>query len=550
MLATNTVPALRLPAFLQRLVARSLLSPTAAQQVAQQAGPQQALVATLIQQRHLSAKVIAEQLADHLGFSYCDLSQQLPDDTVENVLDAAFIRQHGVLPLTVDNQQLQLAITDPTHVELLSEVKFHTDLSIAPIVVEWDKLNHLLADYLSRQHYQPLSAITADNNQKIINLVEQLLDDAVRKGASDIHLEPSKTVYRIRFRVDGLLHKIGQLSLEVAQRVVARFKVLARLDLAERRLPQDGRFSISLPSIDTQDCRVSTCPTLFGEKVVLRLLEGNKTSLSIEELGLEPTQKTAFIQALRQPQGMILVTGPTGSGKTVTLYSALHQLNTLDKNICSVEDPVEIVLPGINQVNVDVKTELNFTKVLRTFLRQDPDIIMLGEIRDQETADNAIKAAQTGHLVLSTLHTNSAAETLTRLHSMDISSYHLAHTLQLIIAQRLLRKLCQYCKQPVTHPEAMLLNLGFSAAEIPQLLLYEATGCEHCMKGYSGRVGVFEVLPITSDIAALVFANAGSAEINSTANKLGVASLAEAARNKVRAGLISISEMQRVIGAA
>jgi type IV pilus assembly protein PilB len=526
-----------------------LLSPTAAQQTAQQTGPQQSLVATLIQQRHLPAKVIAEQLADHLGFSYCDLSQQLPDGTVENVLDATFIRQHGALPLTVDNQQLQLAITDPTHVELLSEVKFHTDLSIVPVVVEWDKLNHLLADYLSRQHYQPLSTTTADNNQQIINLVEQLLDDAVRKGASDIHLEPFKTVYRIRFRVDGLLHKIGQLSLDVAQRVVARLKVLARLDLAERRLPQDGRFSISLPSMDTQDCRASTCPTLFGEKVVLRLLEGNKTSLSIEELGLEATQKTAFIQALRQPQGMILVTGPTGSGKTVTLYSALNQLNTLDKNICSVEDPVEIVLPGINQVNVDVKTELNFTKVLRTFLRQDPDIIMLGEIRDQETADNAIKAAQTGHLVLSTLHTNSAAETLIRLHSMGISSYHLAHTLQLIIAQRLLRKLCQYCKQPVTHPEAMLLNLGFSAAEIPQLLLHEATGCEHCMKGYSGRVGVFEVLPISSDIAALVFANAGSAEINAAADKLGIVGLAEAARNKVRAGLVSISEIQRVIGA-
>lgn len=550
MLATNTAPALRLPAFLQRLVQQSLLSPVAAQQIAQQVGPQQSLVATLIQQHHLSARVIAEQLAGHLGFNYYDLSLRAKSDTIEDALDAAFIRQHGVLPLAIHNQQLQLAITDPSHVELLSEAKFHTDLSILPVVVEWDKLNHLLADYLSRQNYQPLSAVTSDNNQQIIQLVEQLLDDAVRKGASDIHLEPSKTTYRIRFRVDGLLHKIGQLSLDVAQRVVARFKVLARLDLAERRLPQDGRFSISLPSIDTQDCRVSTCPTLFGEKVVLRLLEGNKTSLSIDDLGLEPTQKTAFIHAFSQPQGMILVTGPTGSGKTVTLYSALNRLNTLDKNICSVEDPVEIVLPGINQVNVDVKTELNFSKALRTFLRQDPDIIMLGEIRDQETADNAIKAAQTGHLVLSTLHTNSAVETLTRLHSMGVSSYHLAHTIQLIIAQRLLRKLCQHCKHLADYPEPVLLNLGFSAAEIPQLRLYEAAGCEHCMKGYSGRIGVFEVLPITSDIAALIFANAGSAAVNTAAAASGVISLAESARNKVRAGLVGVTEMQRVIGAA
>lgn len=550
MLATNTAPALRLPAFLQRLVQQSLLSPVAAQQVSQQTGPQQSLVATLIQQRHLPARVIAEQLAGHLGFSYYDLSLRTESDTIEDALDAAFIRQHGVLPLSIHNQQLQLAITDPGHVELLSEAKFHTDLSILPVVVEWDKLKHLLADYLSRQHYQLLSAVTSDNNQQIIQLVEQLLDDAVRKGASDIHLEPSKTAYRIRFRVDGLLHKIGQLSLDVAQRVVARFKVLARLDLAERRLPQDGRFSIALLSIETQDCRVSTCPTLFGEKVVLRLLEGNKTSLSMDDLGLEPTQKTAFTRALSQPQGMILVTGPTGSGKTVTLYSALNRLNTLDKNICSVEDPVEIVLPGINQVNVDVKTELNFSKALRTFLRQDPDIIMLGEIRDQETADNAIKAAQTGHLVLSTLHTNSAAETLTRLHSMGVSSYHLAHTIQLIVAQRLLRKLCQYCKHPTDYPEPVLLNLGFSAAEIPQLRLYEAAGCEHCMKGYNGRIGVFEALPITSDIAALIFANAGNAVINTAAAASGVISLTESARNKVRAELVSISEMQRVIGAA
>ncbi len=390
----------------------------------------------------------------------------------------------------------------------------------------------------------------------IIQFLNNLLEDAVQQGVSDLHFEPYENYYRLRVRQDGILHESARLPLKLAPQLTSRLKVMSNLDIAERRLPQDGRFNFKMSELSTKkdrsdfdhiDFRVSSCPTLFGEKMVVRILDPKRRELHIDSLGLEPFQKDIFLEHLSKPQGMILITGPTGSGKTVSLYTAVHVLNTTQRNILSCEDPVEICLPGINQVNINVKAGFNFANALRTFLRQDPDVIMLGEIRDLETAEIAIKAAQTGHLMLSTLHTNSAIETIVRLKNMGIPNFNLAASLSLIVAQRLVRLLCQYCKVPHILPEAILLQLGFLPEELPHISLFGPKGCESCKNGYRGRVGVFELLTIHSGIQTAILNGEHAIELKRKTILEGMWHLKQAGLNKVRQGITSLEEIQRMI---
>lgn len=509
----------------------------------------QSLTDFLRQSLAIDAKVMAQVLADYLGLVWFDLSEISLDSLAKDLMDEQFIRHHRVLPLFVRDNQLYLAITEPGHLEIIGEIKFYTDLNIYPVVVEFDKLSRLIETYLSQQQYltfsQHSSNSSPDNDRQIVGFVQQILFDAIQKEASDIHFEPYKTSYRIRLRVDGILHKVTQLSIDLANRITARLKIMSKLDISERRIPQDGRFTIQINSQESRDCRISTCPTLFGEKTVVRILDASKSSLCLDDLGLDPQQKALFLSTLRKPQGLMLVTGPTGSGKTITLYTALNVLNTLDKNISTAEDPVEIQLPGLNQVNVNSKVGLTFATILRAFLRQDPDVIMIGEIRDLETADIALKAAQTGHFVLSTLHTNSAAETLNRLLVMGVSNFNIVHSIQLIIAQRLIRKLCEYCKR-MSSTSSALLGTDMNISD-PHAVFYEAQGCDRCMKGYSGRIGVFEFMPVTSDIMGIIANNGNAFNIADSSRKLGMNNLQEAALKKLCCGITSLEEVRRVV---
>ena len=382
---------------------------------------------------------------------------------------------------------------------------------------------------------------------EIISFVDKLLSHAITAKVSDIHIEPYEKNLRIRYRVDGMLKVIATPPTGIANRLVSRIKVLARMDISERRVPQDGRIRFQLNEKKNIDFRVNTLPTIYGEKVVMRILDSDNATLGVEKLGFDPKQKQDFLDALSKPDGMVLVTGPTGSGKTVTLYTGLGILNTSEKNISTAEDPAEINMPGVNQVNVNPKVGLTFAEALRAFLRQDPDIIMVGEIRDLETAEIAIKAAQTGHLVLSTLHTNSAPETLTRLLNMGIPSFNIASSVHLIIAQRLARRLCEKCKQPSSGiPEDTLVSLGFRAEELPKLKIYEAKGCSACSQGYKGRVGIYQVMPISQTMARMVMDGANSLDIATQAQREHILDLRQSALQKVRQGIISIAEMERV----
>jgi type IV pilus assembly protein PilB len=370
--------------------------------------------------------------------------------------------------------------------------------------------------------------------------------DSIKLGVSDIHIEPFENQCRIRFRHDGILSAVSNPPINIANRIISRIKVMAKMDIAERRIPQDGRIKLPLSKTQAIDFRVNSCPTLFGEKVVLRILDPNSAQLGIEKLGLEPIQQQHFLNAIHKPYGMVLVTGPTGSGKTVTLYSGLNILNSIERNISTAENPVEISVEGINQVNVNPKAGLTFAEALRAFLRQDPDIIMVGEIRDIETANIAIKAAQTGHLVLSTLHTNDAPQTINRLLQMGIEPFNIASSINLIVAQRLARRLCGFCKQVANYPEAVWLNAGFSQAEISQLTLYEAGGCEHCNHGYKGRIGIYQVLPISEAMRGLILNGGNALAMAEQAKREGIADLRSSGLLKVRQGITSLAEIDRV----
>ncbi|UXZ04146.1 type IV-A pilus assembly ATPase PilB [Moraxella nasicaprae] len=524
---------------------------TAIQDARNQAMP---LVSHLVAQHLLPASTIANLLSQTLGLTVMDLDdwhEALPDD-----LDEKLITRHRVLPLQRQGQWLKLAMSDPTNQEAIDAFRFATRLHIEPVLVEEDKLSQ----WLQKQHFG--TPIELDGEEIIENtdddttildtptvkFVNKILTDAIKLQASDIHFEPYETQCRIRYRIDGVMHTISTLANSHANKIAARLKIMASLDISERRKPQDGRIKLPISEHKSVDFRVSTLPTLFGEKVVLRILDGQKSLIDIDKLGLNDIQKQQFLTAINKPQGMILITGPTGSGKTVSLYTALSLLNQENRNILSAEDPVEIYLNGINQVNINPKIGLDFPEVLRAFLRQDPDVIMVGEIRDTQTAQIAIKAAQTGHLVLSTLHTNSSSEAVGRLHSMGVVNFLLADSVSLIIAQRLARKLCSDCKRPITIPRQSLSEAGFSPAQCDNPpVIFEAVGCHRCRDGYRGRIGVFECLPITPDIADMIIQQKSSQDIAKHNFQAGNLSLKQSALQLVADGIISLQEMYRVI---
>lgn len=493
-------------------------------------------------------------------------AEQIPPQFINERL----IRKNHAVPLYQRGNVLYIAVSDPTRIETLDEFQFRTRLQAEAVLVEEDKLQRLIDKLLenessmlgvTEQDERDLREIDADgevreehgavnvdgkNDAPIVIYINKMLLDAIKRGASDLHFEPYEGEYRIRFRIDGVLHEIARPPFALSARIAARLKVMSQLDIAERRLPQDGRIKLRLSKNKAIDFRVSTLPTMYGEKIVLRILDAAAAMMGIESLGYEPEQQKLYEDALTKPQGMILVTGPTGSGKTVSLYTGLNILNTPEVNISTAEDPVEINLTGINQVQINVKAGLTFADALRSFLRQDPDIVMVGEIRDLETAEIAIKAAQTGHLVLSTLHTNSAAETLTRLMNMGVPSYNIASSVTLIIAQRLARRLCNECKEPEEIPKEELLRQGFTEEQLPHLNLQQAVGCDQCTGGFKGRTGVYEVMPVTEAIQELIMSNEGSLQIAKQARKEGYNSLRQSALRKVADGTISLAEANRV----
>jgi type IV pilus assembly protein PilB len=522
----------------------------------------------LFTQKILDEKKIAQSAAEYFGLPLCDLSAFSPDLISPEYLNIQLVRKRLALPLFKKNGAIYIAISDPT-IEHLSEIKFLTGLDTRLLVVETNKLTQLIDELLSSMILSELSGTSSDSSLSsitvssykdetndlamydvdsapIVNYVNKVLVDAIEKRASDIHFEHYEDNYRVRFRQHGILYPIPAPPLKIANYLLARIKVMSNLDITEHRVPQDGRFKLILSRKRSVDFRVSICPTLFGEKVVLRILDTTNTLNDIEQVGMEKAQQDHFENALQRSQGMILVTGPTGSGKTVTLYSALKYLNSPEKNISTVEDPVEIPVQGINQVNVNSKIGLTFSSALRSFLRQDPDIIMVGEIRDLETAEIAVKAAQTGHLVLSTLHTNSAPETVMRLMNMGIAPYNLASSLKIVIAQRLVRVLCDRCKTKVSITDDALLKEGFSSDEIGKFDIFEPTGCEHCVKGFKGRAGIFEVMPISDEMAQLIMEGKSSLDIIAIAKKEGISTLRESGLKKVKEGITSIAELNRV----
>jgi len=531
------------------------------------------LITHLVRHQIADSQRIAWLAADQFGAPVLDLSafdlQQCPHDLV----DVKLLRKHRVLPLYRRGKRLFLATSDPTNLSAFNEIKFHTGLNTDVVVVEEqqlsDAIDHLIdqmegGEMLGMLDEAGLEDLDieldetdeskddepgdATDEAPVVRFVNKVLVDAIRQGASDIHVEPYEKVYRVRFRTDGVLREIARPPLALANRIASRLKIMSRMDIAERRIPQDGRIKLNLSRTRSIDFRVNTLPTMWGEKIVLRLLDPSSARMGIDALGYEDAQKSLYMKALSQSQGMILVTGPTGSGKTVSLYTGLNILNTNERNISTAEDPVEINLEGINQVAVNAKIGLDFATALRSFLRQDPDVIMVGEIRDLETAEIAIKAAQTGHLVLSTLHTNSAPETLSRLRNMGVASFNIATSVSLIIAQRLARRLCSHCRELTELPENALLEAGFTANQIPDIQLYRAVGCDKCHEGYKGRVGIYEVVPVTDGIARIIMHDGNAIEIAEQARKEGYADLRESALLKVANGLISLEEANRVTG--
>lgn len=511
----------------------------------------------------------------NFGLSIIDLacfdSEQIP----KQYLNSKLVNKHYAIPLFKRGNQLYIALSDPTNIQVLDEFKFSTGLRTVGILAESHKLRQFIDKVFENQKsfvwgdlsdedlegledINVTSAKDLDNEDTqegdaddapVVRFVNKLLLDAINKGVSDIHFEPYENFYRVRFRRDGMLYEVAFPPISLAARITARLKVMSQLDISERRLPQDGHFKCVLSKHRCIDFRISTCPTVAGEKVVIRLLDPSKLNIGLENLGFSQEQKEKFEAAIKHPHGMVIVTGPTGSGKTITLYSALDVLNDNEKNISTIEDPVEMNIRGINQVNVNLKAGLNFSKALRCFLRQDPDIIMVGEIRDLETAEISIKASQTGHLVLSTLHTNSAAETLSRLINMGIEPFNIATSVNIIIAQRLARKLCEHCKAPLELPKETLEQAGFAAEDTDFTVFSpgkDSGNCEHCKDGYKGRLGIFEVLPVTTAISETIMKSGTSFEIARVARREGMVTLRESALQKVKEGITSLEEANRI----
>ncbi|GAB4165031.1 MAG: type IV-A pilus assembly ATPase PilB [Rhodocyclaceae bacterium] len=533
---------------------------------AQAAGSGHSFVSQVVSAGLMKYRDVAAFASDTFGYPLLDLSAvdepQLPRDAVDRKL----IRSHQVVPLARRGNRLTVALADPTDARALEEIRFQTGLSVDPVVVEGDKLASLVAK-LSESTEETLKELTGGDlvdidlttedteaaqtdaaaevdDAPVVRFIHKVLLDAINEGASDIHFEPYEKFYRIRYRTDGVLREVAQPPLALKEKIASRIKVVSRLDIAEKRVPQDGRLKMVLSKTRSIDFRVSSLPTVHGEKIVMRILDPSSAMLGIDALGYEPDQKQALVDAIRRPYGMILVTGPTGSGKTVSLYTCLNLLNEPGVNISTAEDPAEINLAGINQVNVNEKAGLTFSAALRSFLRQDPDVIMVGEIRDLETAEIAIKAAQTGHMVLSTLHTNDAPSTLTRLANMGIASFNIASSVILITAQRLARRLCS-CKRPLSVPAEALLEAGFSEEDVEgELQLFGPVGCERCKNsGYKGRVGIYQVMPVSEEISRIIMTNGNALDIADQARREGVRDLRQSGLLKAKQGVTSLAEV-------
>jgi type IV pilus assembly protein PilB len=564
---TNTI---NLTGLARAMVNHGWLSETEAEGVwkrASQSGD--SFVTELVKGKRFKAGQVAEFAAASFGFPYLDLNAMDAESLPKGLLDSKLVAKRRVVALYQRGNKLYVATSDPTHLQALDEVKFQTGQAVEPVVVEDDKLGKLIEkadqeadntmavlnaeelnlDFSDEENpaaQQDTGGIEIDD-APVVRYLQKIMLDAINQGASDIHFEPYEKYYRIRYRRDGVLSEVAQPPMAIKDKVASRIKVLSRLDISEKRVPQDGRMKMVLSKNRAIDFRVSTLPTLYGEKIVMRILDPTSAQLGVDALGYEPWQKELLLNAVQRPYGMVLVTGPTGSGKTVSLYTCLNILNKPDVNISTAEDPAEIQLPGINQVNVNDKAGLTFSAALRSFLRQDPDVIMVGEIRDLETAEIAIKAAQTGHMVLSTLHTNDAPGTLNRLLNMGVAPFNVASSVILITAQRLARRLCS-CKQPADIPDEALRAAGFTEEQLDGTWKpYKPVGCELCNDtGYKGRVGIYQVMPITDDMVRIILKGGGETDIADQARRDGVLDLRQAGLLKVKAGLTSLEEVEAV----
>lgn len=526
------------------------------------------LINYLVTNKYVDSRTIASKASAEFGVPFLDLDAIDPRNLPINLVSEKLIRKYSALPLLKRGKTLFVGISDPTNTHGLDDIKFQSMMNLETILVEENKLlktidsaleavdtsmSDLMDTDLDNLNVQGGEDELAKNDVNteiddapIVRFVNKILLDAIKKGASDIHLEPYEKNFRIRFRSDGILHQVASPPANISNRIISRIKVMSKMDIAERRVPQDGRIKMILSKTRAIDFRVNTCPTLFGEKVVLRILDPTSAQLGIEKLGFEENQQKLFLEAIHKPYGMVLVTGPTGSGKTVSLYTGLNILNKMERNISTAEDPVEITVEGINQVNVNIKSGLTFANALRAFLRQDPDIIMVGEIRDLETAEIAVKAAQTGHLVLSTLHTNDAPQTLNRLMQMGIEPFNIVSAVNLIMAQRLARRLCENCKKQVTLPDNLLLSIGFKEDELKTLTMYGPGGCDLCTNGYKGRVGIYQVMTLSEKMRALILAGGNAMQLAEQALAEGINDLRASGLNKIRMGITSIEEIDRV----
>ena len=529
------------------------------------------LATYLIDNRLVTTANLAAANSVEFGMPLFDVSAMDPTQSGIKLVSEALLRKHCVLPLFKRGNRLFVGIADPANTHALDEIKFQANLGVEPILVDEESIRRYIDRWLESadalgdavggddEGLENLEVGTDEevggdtgvdaktDDTPVVKFINKVLVDAIRRGASDIHFEPYENEYRVRLRIDGLLKQVAKVPVKLQQRIAARLKVMAQLDIAEKRVPQDGRIKLNLSKTKQIDFRMSTLPTLFGEKIVLRILDSSAAKLGIEKLGYEDDQRALYLAAIAKPYGMVLVTGPTGSGKTVSLYTALNILNDETRNISTVEDPVEIRVPGINQVQMNTKRGMTFAAALRSFLRQDPDVIMVGEIRDLETAEIGIKAAQTGHMVLSTLHTNDAPQTIARLMNMGVAPFNITSSVTLVVAQRLARRLHD-CKREVHLPEHALLAEGFTAEEIasPDFHIYEGVGCPDCTEGYKGRTGIYQVMPMSEKIQEIVLAGGNAMQIAEAAQKAGVKDLRQSALLKARNGITSLAEINRV----
>jgi type IV pilus assembly protein PilB len=570
-MAATTLPS-KLGGLARMLVQEQLLSEEDAVSVQASATAQRIpFVSQLVQSKKLPALKIAETAANAFGFPLFDLDALNPDYIPAKTIDTKLMASSRVMALQSRGNSLFVALSDPTNLHALDDVQFQVGMALSPVVVEEDKLSKWIARLVEASDTSMQSLSMSDefsldmesgnepveqevssaeiDDAPVVKYIQKILLDAINMGASDLHFEPYEKYYRIRYRVDGVLQEIAQPPLAIKEKMASRIKVISNLDISEKRVPQDGRMKLVLSKTRTIDFRVSTLPMINGEKIVMRILDPSSATLGIEALGYEPDQKEALLSAVSRPYGLVLVTGPTGSGKTVSLYTCLNILNSPGVNISTAEDPAEIPLPGINQVNVNDKQGLTFAAALKAFLRQDPDIIMIGEIRDLETADMAIKAASTGHMVLSTLHTNDAPSTLTRLMNMGVAPFNIASAVSLITAQRLARRLCPHCREPLDLPKEALLSVGFTEADLDgswQLYGPREGGCEMCNGGYKGRVGIYQVMPVSDEMSCIIMKNGTSHDIADQAKREGVRDLRQSGLMKVKQGLTSIAEVEAV----